>query len=617
MKNIKIMLVPCLLNFIGFTVVNSNETVDYYVNLINQETARANSYKLPTDSSEFKTINSYETSVYGSYDYIIVGAGSAGAVIANRLSEIYKNKILLLEAGGHESDFSDIPRMNIFLQGLEFNWNYNSTPQTTSCLGMFNQECAYPRGRGLGGSSIINALMYVRGNKEDYNNWYRQGNLGWSYDDVLPYFIKSENSKINGDRGYHGVNGNLNVEYHEPDSPQFKAFLEANLELGRQVVDYNGREQLGVAKTQTNTINGRRDSTGKAFLKPACDRPNLEVLTHSLVIKILINSKKEAYGVRFSHKGKLMIAKARREVIISAGSIGSPQLLMLSGIGPRDHLRNLGIPVIKSLSVGKNLQDHATYYALHFVTNYTEPVRTVQQNVEEFLNDYGPLTISGNSQGIGFFQTKLAETPGVPDIELVMVPSNSTTNFIQKAYHYNDVSYDTIWGKVNPSNTFTLFLILLHPKSRGEVKLKSKNPFAYPLINPRFLSDPKGEDIETMYQGIELVLEIVNTNAFKKLNASLLYAPLPACQENKYLSREYWYCQLRQLTFHIFHPIGTCKMGPNPEKGAVVNHQLKVHGIRNLRVADASIIPETTSGHTNAPSIMIGEKVSDMIKYGN
>lgn len=483
---------------------------------------------------------------------------------------------------------------------------------------MFNQQCTYPRGKGLGGSSIINALKYVRGNKEDYDRWYKQGNPGWSFKDVLPFFKKSENSQIDGDEGYHGVGGNINVEYSNPDSPQFKAFIAANLELGRKVVDYNGKQQLGVAKIQINTLNGKRDSVGKAFIKPIMGRPNLEILTYSLVTKILINSKtKVANGVLFSYKGKLLIAKAKKEVILSAGSIGSPQLLMLSGIGPKDHLRSLQIPVIKSLSVGNNFQDHPAYYALHFVTNYNEPVTTLQQNVEEYLNGYGPLTIPGNAQGIGFFQTKFAKIRGVPDIELIMVPSNSTTNFIQKAFHYNDVSYDTIWRRINPSNTFTINVILLHPKSRGEIRLKSKSPYIYPLISPKFLSDSKGEDIEAMYEGIKLALEIVNTKAFKKLNASLMYAPLPACQGKKYLSRKYWHCQLRQLTYHIHHPIGTCKMGPNPSKGAVVNHELKVHGIKNLRVADASIIPETTSGHTNAPSVMIGEKISHMIKNGN
>ncbi|KAF2879798.1 hypothetical protein ILUMI_26373 [Ignelater luminosus] len=508
--------------------------------------------------------------------------------------------------------------MNIYLQSSEFNWNYNTTPQTTSCLGMFNQECAYASGKGLGGSSIINSLMYVRGNKEDYDSWCRQGNPGWSFKDVLPFFIKSENCQIHGDEGYHGEGGNLNVEYHEPDSPQLEAFIEANLELGRKVVDYNGKEQLGVAKTQMNTIHGRRDSTGNAFLKPASNRPNLEILTHSLATKILINSKtKAAYGIIFSHKGQLLIAKAEKEVIVSAGSIGSPQLLMLSGIGPRDHLSHLDIPVVKSLPVGNNFQDHAAYYALHFVTNYTEPTTSLQQNVKEYLNGYGPLAISDSRQGLGFFQTKLAKIPGVPDIELVMVPSNSTTDFMQRAHHYSDVTYNTIWRKVNASNTFTLLVILLHPSSRGELRLKSSSPYDYPLINPRFLSDSNDEDIATMYEGIKLALEIVNTNAFRKLNASLMHAPLPACQDHEYLSREYWYCQLRQLTFHVFHPVGTCKMGPDPTKGAVVNHELKVHGIKNLRVADASIIPEATSGHTNAPCIMIGEKVSDMIKNGN
>ncbi|KAF2895748.1 hypothetical protein ILUMI_10429 [Ignelater luminosus] len=537
--------------------------------------------------------------IYGSYDYVIVGAGSAGAVIASRLSEIPKNRILLLEAGGDETDFSDIPAMGPYLLNLEFNWNYNSTPQTTACLAKPNQECPFHRGKALGGTSTINGLNYVRGNRENYNNWFRQGNPGWSYQDVLPFFVKSEDFRVDGDEGYHGKGGYLSVEHHKSENPQLKAFIEANLELGRKLVDYNGKEQLGVAKMQVNTINGQRGSTNKAFLRPAQDRKNLEILTHSLVIKILIDViTKTAYGVLFSHGGHLYIAKADREVIISAGTIGSPQLLMLSGIGPSDHLRQLGIPVIESLAVGSNLQEHVSYSGLTFVTNYTEPSKTLQRKVEEYLNNYGPLTTVGNSQGVGFLQTKHAKVDGVPDIELFMVPSKVIT----------DETGNTIG-----SNTFTIAALLLHPKSYGEIKLKSKDPYVYPLIDPKPLTDPNDEDIETVYEGIKSVLEIVETRAFKKLNASLVDASVPECRKYEYLSKDYWYCQIRQLSSLLYHPIGTCKMGPDPQKGAVVDHELKVHGINSLRVADGSIMPDIVSAHTNAACIMIGEKASHMI----
>ncbi|KAK4887891.1 hypothetical protein RN001_004162 [Aquatica leii] len=601
--------------FLLSSTINCSDVnlVDYYVNLIEYEIARTQTFNLQLDSSAYKP-RSEDVTVFGDYDYIVVGAGSAGSVIANRLTEDDDIKVLLLEAGGDESDFTDIPSMNIYSMSLEYNWNYNTTPQRTACLGMFNRECAYPTGKGLGGTSIINALMYVRGNKIDYDNWYLQGNFGWSYKDVLPYFIKSENSMVNGDDGFHGFGGYLNVEYHEPSSPELLAFIEANKILGREVLDYNGKNQLGVAKTQHNTKNGKRHSAGRAFLDPVRKRSNLKVLTHSFVIKVLIDGSKTSRGVFFTNKGRLYYAAADKEVVLSAGAINSPHILMLSGVGPRFHLYNKRIPLIHHLPVGDNLKDHATYFSLQFVTNYTEPPKTLEQNVKNFLKSYGALTIPGNSQGLGFFQTKLAEIPGYPDIELIINPSNSTNNFAQRVYHYNDHVNNVITRPINPSQTFSIYVMLLHPKSKGTVRLKSNNPFQYPLIDPNFLSDFGNEDIETMYQGIELALEIVNTEPFRKINATLMYAPLPACEKYTYLSRSYWYCQLRQLTTHIYHPIGTCKMGPDPKTGAVVDHELKVHGIKNLRVADASIIPQPTSGHTNAAAIMIGEKASDLIK---
>ncbi|KAK5644051.1 hypothetical protein RI129_007896 [Pyrocoelia pectoralis] len=608
------MLIKLVTQFLLLTsvVFCSNDEVDFYVKLIEEETGRAYT-ALPTDSSGYQP--KYESmSYFGNFDYIIVGAGSAGAVVANRLSEDLDRSVLLIEAGGYETDFTDIPLMNEYTKGLEFNWNYNTTPQTTACLGMLDKECPYPVGKGLGGTSIINALMYVRGNQKDFNNWYQQGNPGWAYDDVLPYFIKSESSHVNGDRGYHGYDGYLNVEYHKPSSPELAAFLQANIDLGRKIIDYNGKEQLGVAQTQHNTKNGKRHSTGRAFIDPVKHRPNLKILTHRLVTKILIDKNRKAYGVLFSGNGKLYSATVTREIIVSAGSIASPQLLMLSGIGPRAHLVSKSIPVIQSLSVGENFQDHATYFALNFITNYTEPHKSLEQNVVDYLNSSGPFTIPGNSQGLGFFRTKLSKTPNYPDIELIMNPSNSTGNSVQRVYHYNDEVINTIYKDINPSQTFSLIVILLHPKSRGTIKLKSNSPYEYPLIDPKFFSDPGNEDLETMYQGIKLALEIVDTEPFKKLGAKLMYAPLPACKRHWYLSRKFWYCQIRQLTSHIYHPIGTCKMGPNPFSGAVVDHELKVHGVDNLRVADASIIPEATSGHTNAVAIMIGEKVSDLIK---
>ncbi|KAF2887703.1 hypothetical protein ILUMI_18471, partial [Ignelater luminosus] len=343
----------------------------------------------------------------GIYDYIVVGAGSAGAVVASRLSESPRNKVLLLEAGGYETNFSDIPGVDKFLRRSEFDWNHKTTAQANICLSNINNQCPYPRGKGLGGSSIIYTLMHTRGNKADYDCWCEQGNPGWCYKDVLPLFKKAENFQIPGDAGYHGIDGNINVEYAKPDSPQLTAFIEGNLELGRKVVDYNGEVQLGVSKIQFDTIHGRRDSTGKAYIKPAKNRPNLDISPHSLVTKILITKlTKVAYGVLFSRHGTLCKAEAAREVIVSAGVIGSPQLLMLSGIGPELHLRELGIPIVQPLPVGENVNEQVSFRELYFSTNYSIPVLPLREDVEQYLNGYGRLTKASNVEGVGFFQTE-------------------------------------------------------------------------------------------------------------------------------------------------------------------------------------------------------------------
>ncbi|KAK4887896.1 hypothetical protein RN001_004167 [Aquatica leii] len=550
----------------------------------------------------------------GVYDYIIVGAGSAGSVIANRLTAQKNISVLIIEAGGEESNFTDIPLMSFFLQGLEYNWNYTTTRQNVSCLGYVNQQCVVPRGKGLGGSSIINACLYVRGHKKDYDDWKSEGNSGWGYEDVLPLFKRSEDFKSVGDVDYHGTGGYLSVNVVKSNHTQVEAFIEANKELGRPEIDYNGKRQLGVGRTQTNTINGRRHSVGKAFLQLARNRTNLCVESNSLVTKILIKSpKKQAYGVLYNKNGITYKAKCRKEVIVSAGTVNSPQLLMLSGIGPKSHLKKIGIPVIQDLSVGCNLQDHPAYVDLIFETNYTEPVTTLEENIRNYLNGFGGLTVSANVHALAFLQTNFSNLSESPDIELIMVPSDNSISYLKKAHRYISENFDAVWSKVNPAKSLTIATVLLHPKSRGSIKLKSSSPFEPPLINLNFLSDKKENDIDTMYRGIQRTLQLLETKAFKSLNASLVYNPVPACKHHQYLSKKYWYCQIRQLTTSLYHPVGTCKMGPDPNKGAVVNSKLQVHGVCNLRVADASIIPLQTSGHTNAPAIMIGEKLSQII----
>ncbi|XP_031341078.1 glucose dehydrogenase [FAD, quinone]-like [Photinus pyralis] len=292
------LLLVCLCStFVSSAYSDEGGLVDYYVDLITKEQDRAFKHPIIDNANQYRPLHG-NYSDYGTFDHIVIGAGSAGAVVANRLSEDAFTKVLLLEAGGQQSNFSDIPAMAFYLQGLEYNWNYFSTPQTTSCLGMYKRQCSYPRGRGLGGTTIINGLIHSRGNREDYNQWSLAGNPGWSYDDVLPLFKKVENFQ-HGDDSLRGKGGVVNVEYQDPISPQASAFLEANEELGRHLVDYNGENQLGVSRTQLDKYKGRRLSTGNTFLLPALQRKNLNISLNSFVIKILINRRKRAYATSF------------------------------------------------------------------------------------------------------------------------------------------------------------------------------------------------------------------------------------------------------------------------------------------------------------------------------
>lgn len=479
---------------------------------------------------------------------------------------------------------------------------------------MINEQCPVPRGKGVGGTTLLNGVLYVRGNRADYDYWASIGNPEWSYENILPYFKKAENFHL-GNPYYHGKNGPLKVEFHKPNSPQYYAFLEANVEKGRDIVDYNGQVQLGVSPFQMNTINGRRDDNGKAYVAPILNRRNLYVKTNSYVTKILINNAtKTAYGVHFMNNGRKYIANANKEVILSAGTISSPALLLLSGIGPADHLRMLNIPVYQDLPVGNNLRDHATFYGLSFVMDYKEPISSIKRLVEDFLNDYGPYTVAANNQGVAFLRTGLSQLPEeVPDIELFLVPSNTTNELTQKYFNFKNETYEELWGNLDTRQLFLINTVLLHPHSTGTVRLQSSDPYEYPLIDFRLLSDPEEHDIATIYEGIKKVLEFTNTEAFRKKNVRFLPPKLSACKDFEFLSKEYWYCSIRQITMHIYHPIGTNKMGPNPND-SVVNSRLQVHGINQLRVADASIFPTTISGHTSAAATMVGEVVSDFIK---
>ncbi|GJQ78191.1 hypothetical protein Trydic_g2521 [Trypoxylus dichotomus] len=558
------------------------------------------------------------------YDFIVVGGGSAGAVVASRLSEISNWTVLVLEAGGDENEISDIPSMCGYIQMSEMDWMYQTSPPGDSpyCLAMIGDRCNWPRGKVLGGCSVLNAMIYSRGNKRDYDKWAADGNPGWSYEEVLPYFLKSEDNRnpYLAKTKYHKTGGLLTVQEAPWRTPLAVAFLQAGQHMGYEVRDCNGEKQTGFMITQATIRRGTRCSTSKAFLRPVRNRANLHIAMYAQATKILINDhSKRAYGVKFVRNGMEQMVRARREVVLSSGAIGSPQLLMLSGVGPKDHLEEFGIKVLSDLKVGHNLQDHVGLGGLTFliddpITFTRKRFQTMSVVMEYLLKERGPLASPG-VEGLAFVNTKYAPEDGEwPDIQYHFASSsvNSDGDNIKKITGLRDSVYNTVYKPLADSETWSLLPLLLRPKSTGWIRLRSKNPFIYPDINPNYFTHR--EDILTLIEGIRIALNISDTPAFQRFNSRPHKMPFPNCRQYEFNTDEYWECSLRQFTFTIYHPTSTAKMGPSTDPDAVVDPRLRVYGIKNLRVVDASIMPNIVSGNTNAPVIMIGEKAADMIK---
>lgn len=601
--------------------------INYYENLIEKNLNDAISFKNPVDATEYtpetwkingtfpifitKLIHSYFLD-FGEYDFIVVGLGTSGAILLNRLSERPNWRILGIEAGDYENDFTDIPEFNTINQRSKYNWGFTTTSQNNSCQGMMENKCPVPMGKGIGGNSIISGLKYSRGNKLDYKRWEEEGNPGWGYLDVLSYFKKAENSNIEGDYGFHGTNGPLPVQYAKPVSPIYKAFVEANLELGLKFVDYNGANQIGVSKIQYHIDNGRRVSTGKAYAIPASKRKNVSILTRSYATKILINDK-TAYGVEFVKDGKVFIAKATKEVLVSCGTFMSPHLLMLSGIGPKQELVKQRIPIIQDLKVGENYQDHSVL-SLTFNTNYSWPLKSTRELIKEYLRGEGDYTTPGKLHGTTMYATGLYPNKDYPDLQILTLVPKVMPQIAQKITRLKIENLIAAGKNVNTKTSFSLFLIYLRPKSKGKVTLKSNNPFDYPLIDSNAFSDTSGHDLKAMVKSIKIALRLKETEAFKKINVTLARVDLPSCSSFEYASDNYWRCYLKEMSFNIFNPVGTCKMGNNSSI-AVVDFKCKVLGIEGLRVVDSSIIPFSLTARPYAPSVMIAEKIADVIKF--
>jgi choline dehydrogenase-like flavoprotein len=508
------------------------------------------------------------------YDFIVIGAGSAGCAIASRLSENPKWKVLLLEAGNSENLLMDIPMMVHFLQAYDINWKYKTEPSKTSCLGMNGNQCNWPRGKVMGGSSVLNYMVYTRGHQQDFDNWADLGNDGWDFNNVSHYYRRMENNIVpNATPNFHGKNGPVTVSESTYKSPAARAFVEAGIELGYPYVDYNGPSQIGFSFLQATIENGIRKSSNAAYLYPIRKRKNLHVRKNSRVTKLLIDeNSKKVYGVRFYSKGKYYEVNAAKEIILSAGAINSPQILMLSGIGPAKHLKTLGIKPIVNLAVGYNLMDHTAPGALTFTGNTTSfsVSKLLDINILDnyFTHLNGPISVAGGVESIAFLETNNTyDAKGYPDLEfLQLAGSVSSDSIFKENFGIRDDIYNEMFGflESNKVNTFMVFPMVMRPKSRGRIKLRSANPFDSPAIFPNYFSDQY--DIDISVRGIRKLIEVSKTKAMRKINAKFLTARVPGCKHLDYDSDKYWECYTRHFTFTIYHHCGTNKAGPKSDR---------------------------------------------------
>lgn len=524
------------------------------------------------------------------YDVVVVGAGSAGAVIAARLSEDPQIRVALLEAGGAtDTIFHRAPMgmVAILPRAGKYNWGFETVPQP----GLNGRRGYQPRGRGLGGSSAINAMAYVRGHRTDFDDWAAAGNAGWSFDEVLPYFRKAEGNRVHG-APLHGRDGPLKVEDVRSDNAFTQRFIDAGVQAGVPFnPDINGEEQDGVFRFQVNQDRGERCSTAKAYLAPASGRHNLRVITEAHATRIVIEDGR-AVGVEYERDGQRGVARARREVVLSAGVFQSPQLLMLSGIGDGAHLQAMGIKPVRHLpGVGRDLQDH-----IDFVFVY----RCASLDLAGLSLAGGPHLLKQmkrwRQERRGFVTTNYAEAGAFLRTQPALARPDVQLHFILAMVENHG-------RKMRLGHGYSAHVCCLRPKSRGEVTLASADPRQAPVIDPKFLSHP--DDLETLVAGFKRTRTILEQPALAALAPKNINTAHVRTDEDIRAA-------IRSSADSVYHPVGTCRMGADGD--AVVDAQLRVHGIQGLRVADASVMPMLIGGNTHAATVMIGEKAADLIR---
>ncbi|XP_029172703.1 glucose dehydrogenase [FAD, quinone]-like [Nylanderia fulva] len=523
------------------------------------------------------------------YDYIVVGAGSAGSILATRLAKDKQSRVLLLEAGGTAPFFLDIPLLAPIIQKTAYDWQYITVPQEHACKGLSNNQSRWPRGKIVGGTSRLNYMAYVLGHRLDYETWF-------------PDFMEStaENDKL------------VSINELRWNSDFADIFLKAVKELNHNIGNMNLQLDTGFMKAHLTIENGKRWSPDK-ILHWKSNYPNLTLLTHARASKILMNLDK-AEGIEFLRFGNKYTAIAKKGVILSAGVIESPKLLMLSGIGPKKHLETLNISVINDLPVGQTLMDHILT-GLDLITLNTSlgldlsDIFNPMSIFNYFLFGRGPWTSAG-IEVIGTFHSALNTNKStLPDLQLMVLPlgaAKDCTLSLKRTIGFSNEIYNKYFASFLHENTVTIAPVLLHPKSSGELLLQSSNPFDEPLIDPKYLSNK--EDIDTLVEGLYFIKDLLKTNVLRAYGASLNKKPFPGCENYIFDTREYWKCYVQHLTLTSYHPVGTCRIND------VVDESFRVYNMRNLYVVDASVLPSLPSGNIHAAVLMLAQKAARIIK---